>query len=197
MSLEKNTKEESWNQAMADAGILSAIYFYRPIDFDTSSKVCQERPMLNERNWNELTAAELNEVVTPAELERLAILSEECGEVQQAIGKIIRHGYKDKHLVPNKRTGTILNNRSTLELEIGDMLVAVDRVIDNDLHRGEVTKYYDEKKAMNQFLHHNHGAYEYSEQEVKAVLNEMHSKNDPVLKRYAIMLQQKLFGRVA
>ena len=31
--------------------------------------------------------------LTPAETERLAILAEECGEVIQAVGKILRHGY--------------------------------------------------------------------------------------------------------
>lgn len=32
--------------------------------------------------------------LSDAELERLAYLAEECGEVQQIIGKIIRHGYE-------------------------------------------------------------------------------------------------------
>ena len=30
--------------------------------------------------------------LTPGEAERLAILAEECGEVIQIIGKILRHG---------------------------------------------------------------------------------------------------------
>jgi hypothetical protein len=33
--------------------------------------------------------------LTPAELERLSLLLEELGEAQQAIGKILRHGYKE------------------------------------------------------------------------------------------------------
>ena len=30
--------------------------------------------------------------LTPAEAERLALLMEECGEVVQIIGKVLRHG---------------------------------------------------------------------------------------------------------
>jgi NTP pyrophosphatase (non-canonical NTP hydrolase) len=54
--------------------------------------------------------------LTPAEAERLAILGEECGEVVQAIGKILRHGYESRH--PDGG----LTNREQLELELGDVL---------------------------------------------------------------------------
>ena len=52
--------------------------------------------------------------LTPAESERLALLSEEMGEAIQAIGKILRHGYES--------TGpkTIVRNRTSLEKELGD-----------------------------------------------------------------------------
>lgn len=55
--------------------------------------------------------------LTPAQAERLAMLSEECGEVIQIIGKIQRHGYNSSHpsdpLTPNVRL---------LEKEIADVL---------------------------------------------------------------------------
>lgn len=35
--------------------------------------------------------------LTNAERERLALLAEECGEVVQIIGKILRHGYESRH----------------------------------------------------------------------------------------------------
>ena len=35
--------------------------------------------------------------LTPAEAERLAMLAEECGEVIQMVGKILRHGYDSYH----------------------------------------------------------------------------------------------------
>lgn len=38
--------------------------------------------------------------LTPAQAERLAMLAEECGEVIQVIGKILRHGY-DSHQPSN------------------------------------------------------------------------------------------------
>lgn len=59
------------------------------------------------KHFNELTAAEA---------ERPAILAEECGEIVQVIGKILRHGYKSSH--PMDSGGT--TNAELLEKEIGD-----------------------------------------------------------------------------
>ena len=60
--------------------------------------------------------------LTPAEAERLALLSEELGEAQQAIGKILRHGYESCH--PDGGS----DNRRQLEGELGDVLHARDRM---------------------------------------------------------------------
>lgn len=57
--------------------------------------------------------------LTPAEVERLALLSEECGEVIQAIGKILRHGYESCH------PDSSVTNRENLEREIGDVYAAI------------------------------------------------------------------------
>ena len=54
-----------------------------------------------------------------AERERLALLLEECGEVQQIIGKILRHGYESTH--PNGGP----TNRRLLESELGDFKAAL------------------------------------------------------------------------
>ena len=54
--------------------------------------------------------------LTPAEAERLAMLSEECAEVIQIIGKIMRHGYGSCH--PESPGFT---NRESLEEEVGDV----------------------------------------------------------------------------
>lgn len=57
----------------------------------------------------------------PDELERLALLSEEMGEVQQIIGKITRHGYESRNpLVTNS-----LSNREKLAEELGDLEFAI------------------------------------------------------------------------
>lgn len=53
----------------------------------------------------------------PAEAERLAILAEECGEVIQVVGKILRHGYPSHN--PNDPKG--ISNRGLLAKELGDL----------------------------------------------------------------------------
>ena len=54
--------------------------------------------------------------LTPAEAERLAMLAEECGEVIQMIGKIMRHGYDSYH--PADPT---ITNRTLLGRELTDL----------------------------------------------------------------------------
>jgi len=56
--------------------------------------------------------------LTPAEAERLALLSEELGEAQQAIGKILRHGYESTHPEGGP------TNREALMRELGDVRAA-------------------------------------------------------------------------
>ena len=57
-------------------------------------------------------------------LERLAVLLEELGEAQQAIGKIMRHGYEGQH--PSGGP----NNAALLEMELGDVLAAIDMLVE-------------------------------------------------------------------
>ncbi len=64
--------------------------------------------------------------LTPAEAERLAMLSEECGEVIQAVGKILRHGYESYHPADPSTT-----NRDLLAKELSD-LVSVMQMMDGD-----------------------------------------------------------------
>lgn len=54
--------------------------------------------------------------LTPAEAERLAMLAEECGEVIQVIGKILRHGYNSHH--PDNPSTT---NKHLLIAELRDV----------------------------------------------------------------------------
>jgi hypothetical protein len=62
--------------------------------------------------------------LTPAEAERLAILIEECAEVQQIACKILRHGYESHNpTIPNSET-----NREALERELGDLGHAASRM---------------------------------------------------------------------
>lgn len=87
-----------------------------------------------------------------AELERLALLGEECGEVIQVIGKVIRHGYTDSHpKYGNKPT------RQMLEQEIADLFVIIELMIieddinDNQLYNCKMLK----KNKINNSLRYN------------------------------------------
>ncbi len=84
--------------------------------------------------------------LTPAEAERLAILAEECGEVIQAVGKILRHGW-----------GGQVDNRTNLEKEIGDIVYITDLMSrHNDIYIPRVGSYASEKAVrIQQYLHHN------------------------------------------
>lgn len=89
--------------------------------------------------------------MTKAQLEILAILSEECGEVIQAIGKIMRHGYDSSSPYDNSVT-----NRCSLTREIGDLLFVIGLICDSgDINENDV-KRFTEEKAINikQWLHH-------------------------------------------
>lgn len=59
--------------------------------------------------------------LTPAQQERLAILTEELGETLQIIGKIERHGYDSRD--PTKAASP--TNRVMLEKELGDIQTAI------------------------------------------------------------------------
>lgn len=91
--------------------------------------------------------------LSPAEAERLALLSEELGEAQQAIGKILRHGYESCH--PGRPDGP--TNREALERELGDVRLAMIMLCE----RGDLSKERIHKRAelkrdnVALYLHHN------------------------------------------
>jgi hypothetical protein len=88
--------------------------------------------------------------LSPKEAELLALLSEECGEVIQAIAKIQRHGFYSEH--PDRST----SNREDLEKEVGHIQHAVERMIgagilnvhDLAMHKS------DKADSISQWLHH-------------------------------------------
>jgi NTP pyrophosphatase (non-canonical NTP hydrolase) len=88
--------------------------------------------------------------LTPAEAERLAILLEELGEAQQAIGKILRHGYESTH--PSGGP----TNRESLERELGDVRYSMISLCDSgDLSKDEIRAQARIKsKKVKQYLHH-------------------------------------------
>lgn len=88
--------------------------------------------------------------LTPEETELLAILAEECGEVVQIVGKILRHGYES-----NWQDGP--TNRQQLSDEIGDVyLVAGMLVNSGSINIDDVINRIKTKpEKLNRFLHHN------------------------------------------
>lgn len=98
--------------------------------------------------------------LTPAQAERLALLAEELGEAQQAIGKVLRHGYlsgnPDK-LVNQGSAGITLTNRDELEKELGDVKAAVAILCNcgdldsSNIHKARVRK----MQRVDRYLHHS------------------------------------------
>jgi NTP pyrophosphatase (non-canonical NTP hydrolase) len=88
--------------------------------------------------------------LSPAEAERLALLAEECGEVVQAIGKVLRHGFGSSH--PDGGP----TNREALERECGDVHHAIWRLTRaGDIDGDVVLQRADEKaKSVMRYLHH-------------------------------------------
>jgi len=91
--------------------------------------------------------------LSPAEAERLALLAEECAEVIQVVGKILRHGYRSTH--PADPNG--LDNGELLAQELGDVRAAVTLMLRaGDLDEDLIEEARDSKlERVGQYLHHN------------------------------------------
>lgn len=89
--------------------------------------------------------------LSPAQAERLALLAEEMGEALQAIGKVLRHGYRSTH--PDFPNGP--NNRDVLEREIGDVLCALRLLWGYDLNYTNSDERAEIKaETVQKYLHH-------------------------------------------
>lgn len=91
--------------------------------------------------------------LTPAEIERLAILAEEAAEVQQIAMKIIRHGYDSYHPEDEDKT----TNRDLLAKELGDLEYIIKQMkLQMDVDVFEIRKHRLAKaKKIVKYLHHN------------------------------------------
>lgn len=88
--------------------------------------------------------------LSDAEAERLALLLEELGEAQQAIGKILRHGYESSWKAP------AWQNRRDLEKELGHVRFAMELMnTRGDISMDAVNDYWNLKnRGVWKFLHH-------------------------------------------
>ena len=99
--------------------------------------------------------------LTAAEAERLAILAEECAEVIQAVGKILRHGYHSFN--PDLLTEAMDDagelpptNKMNLETELGDVVFCINMLKDSgDVSRGKIeTRAEVKAEKIKEYLHH-------------------------------------------
>ena len=90
--------------------------------------------------------------LSDAELERLAILSEEMGEALQVVGKILRHGYESA----NPLLEEFISNTTLLEKELGHVKYAMEAMIlRGDVSESEVANECDKKaESIQRWLHH-------------------------------------------
>lgn len=91
--------------------------------------------------------------LAPIDTAVLGCLVEESGEVQQVVGKIMRHGYRptDTHVL---RDGRQYDNVADLNKECGDLLGAVDYAIEQGmLDRETVTRHQLAKTEKLRRIH--------------------------------------------
>jgi hypothetical protein len=101
---------------------------------------------------HDMSKEKFSNQLSDAEIERLAILAEECAEVQQVIMKILRHGYESYHPEDPKA----ITNRELLSKELGHLQHAARMMINaGDVNSIEVAKSADEKQGtIDKYLHH-------------------------------------------
>lgn len=88
--------------------------------------------------------------LTPAEAERLALMAEECAEVIQVVGKILRHGYDSRHPAGGA------TNRLLLQKELGDVLASTTMLRNAGDVSGEALEQAAHAKmhSVLQWVHH-------------------------------------------
>lgn len=92
--------------------------------------------------------------LTPAEAERLAMLAEECGEVIQMVGKILRHGYHSHH--PDGPA--FETNRFLLSKEMQDVFAVWEQMERYDgADSGTISDTYAAWQKKLKYAHHQSG----------------------------------------
>jgi hypothetical protein len=92
--------------------------------------------------------------LSPAQTERLALLMEECAEVQQIIGKILRHGYASFNPIDDAIKS--VDNQTLLEKEIGHIKAALELMLhEHDIDIIRIDHWMHKKlETVQQWLHH-------------------------------------------
>ena len=98
---------------------------------------------MSDKNFNKLK---------PAETERLALIMEECGELIQAAGKVLRHGYYSFNPDDPKQ----INNANDLAKEMADVQHAINFILENK-DVGQVAfenRLAARPEKVSRYLHH-------------------------------------------
>ena len=89
--------------------------------------------------------------LSPAEIERLALFIEECGEAIQAACKVLRHGYSSVN--PDDEAAG--DNQTQLAKEIGHLMHAADLLAGRDISPSAIVRAQKQKAAsIGRWLHH-------------------------------------------
>ncbi len=89
--------------------------------------------------------------LSPAQVERLGLLAEECAEVIGVIGKILRHGLHSTH--PHNPDGP--DNLSLLEFELGHVHFAETLLQRDGLSAEKMAHSFQAKRiSIIKYLHH-------------------------------------------
>lgn len=90
--------------------------------------------------------------LTPAELERLSLLSKELGAAVNIIGNILCHGYESCNPLKEDK----ITNRRLLQKELGHIQNAVNLLVyQGDLSQEEILDSAEEKMmTFGKWLHH-------------------------------------------
>ena len=88
--------------------------------------------------------------LSAAQIERLAVLAEQCGEVARVVCKVLRHGYMGGSPYGGP------THKVTLEREMGNVRAAIDMMTSaGDVRRGDVQHWRYSKRANGgKNLHH-------------------------------------------
>lgn len=87
------------------------------------------------------------------QIERIALLMEEMGELQQSLGKVLRHGYHSCDPTNPEHLG----NSADVAREAAQVRWCIDFMLDNNdfpfsIYQEEKTK---RTKTVGEYLHHN------------------------------------------
>jgi hypothetical protein len=134
-------------------------------------RMLEDRPAAKALSGAKGVSMPFSNELTEAQAERLALLLEEMGEAQQAIGKILRHGYESSNPGYPRPGWT---NRHDLQREIGDICCAIRMMLDvDDLSTTAINaRSLDKARQIKPYLHHQANTSPQAQKELESAEKE-------------------------